>query len=457
MDNNNDKHKRIVRNRRIAIGVSILLLSSALFLVLFGVITALKNRKDIFPPKEEPEVIAEESEEPQDIVDIVDVINPEKPETKEPEEAAEGPDVGQQYEEVVEKGEKSVDVLEIQEKVSGLSLEEKIAQLFFVRPEDITGADTVTMAGDVTKAAIEKYHVGGIIYFSKNLLEPDQTAALLENTVKYSSQGNGIPFFLGIDEEGGSVTRLASNESFDLKVTDPAQKIGLSSDTEEAYRAGDHIGSYLKDLKFNVDFAPVADVTAFPGVAIGDRSFGSDPKKVSKMASEFARGLNDNDVIACYKHFPGFGRAGKNTDFAAVSIDAGTDALKETDLIPYQEGVGSGIQMIMAGNMSFPNVTGDDAPACMSPLLINDYLRGELSFNGVVVTDALNAAAITEKYDSAAASVNALKAGCDMLLCPADFEAAYNGIIEAVNSGELSEDVVDRAVGRILSLKEKTL
>ncbi len=455
MNKDSDKHKRIVRNRMIAIAAVVLFSVLVLLLLSFALYSALGSLKGkgagaSLPQKEE------ESSPEEETVDIRGSVFPVSSPAKETKE--EGEDIGDQFEEIVSKGEEMTpNALEMEERISKLTLEEKVAQLFFVTPESITGADTVTMAGDKTKEAIEKYHVGGFIYFSKNLLNPEQTKELLKNTAEFAKLGNGIPLFIGTDEEGGNVTRLASNEEFGLEKTDSPAKIGETGDPKEALEAGEQTGKYLKELGFNLDFAPVADVRSGPGSAIGDRSFGSDGETVSKMADSFAGGLNKEGIIACYKHFPGLGRSDKNTDLNAVSISATRDELLESDLIPYMENANTGNFMIMAGHMSFPNITGDDTPASMSRMIITDYLKGELSFNGVVITDALNAAAIKDRYDSKTAAVNALKAGADMLLCPADFEAAYNGVLNAVESGELSEDVIDRAVGRILNLKNRML
>ncbi len=468
MDRGSEKHRKIVRNRRIAVCSAVILSLLFLSLVFFGVLYAagfLKKGPGEPEPestavKETEELPTGETTEEEDTVEIwkaglEEAAAKEETVSEQKEAEADGTvDVKEQFEELLSGNDRNVNALEIEERLSKLSLEEKVAQLFFVSPEAITGADTVTMAGDKTKSAIEKYHVGGIIYFSKNLLDPDQTRSLLENTAEYAKQGNGIPLFLGVDEEGGSITRLASNEAFGLENTDSAGKTGSTGDRENAYKAGKHIGSYLKEYGFNLNFAPVADVDSLDS-AIGDRSFGSDPDSVSEMAESFEKGLNEEGIMACYKHFPGFGRSKKNTDFATVSLDVGTEELKETDLIPFINASGSGERMIMAGHMAFPAITGDDTPASMSPLLITDYLKKELSFGGVVITDALNAKAITDRYDSTQAAVNALKAGADMLLMPADFEAAYNGVLNAVETGELTEDVIDRAAGRILNLKSR--
>lgn len=456
MERDLEKHKKIVRGRIIATSVAVVIVLFLVAGLIWGFLALTdKVGKRFFPQDEE--TVAEElpSEEPVDEIQA-EVI--EKIEELSSEPAVSSEELQEQYDEVTDKEETGVNALEIEEIVTGMSLQDKVAQVFIVRPEQITGVDTVTQAGDATAAALEKYHVGGIIYFSKNLLDPDQTRSLISKTKEFSSAGNGIPFFLAVDEEGGKVTRIAENPEFGITNTEKMSEIGASGDTEKAYEAGKHIGEYLSDYGFNVDFAPVVDVIDSESSAIGERSFGSDPDVVSDMALEYAKGLNENSIIACYKHFPGFGRAEVSTDLETVIIDGVTaEDLHARDLIPYDKGIRTGDKMVMIGNMSFPEITGDDLPIGMSESVIKDYLRAELGYNGVIVTDALDAAAVKDNFGSGEAAVRVLKAGADIVLCPADFEEAYNGVLSAVESGELSEDILDGAVSRILSLKSRTM
>ncbi len=456
MQRDSEKHKRIVRGRIIATSVAVLIVLFLTAGLIWGFLTlADKVGKKFFPENEETVTEEVPSEEPVDEIQA-EVI--EKIEELSSEPAVSSEELQEQYEEATVKEETGVNALEIEEIVAGMSLQDKVAQVFIVRPEQITGVDTVTQAGDATAAALEKYHVGGMIYFDKNLLNPDQTRALLSKTKEFSSAGNGIPFFLAVDEEGGDVTRIAENAEFGIENTGKMSEIGASGDAEKAYEAGKHIGEYLSDYGFNVDFAPVVDVTDSGSSVVGERSFGADPEVVSDMALEYSKGLNENGIIACYKHFPGFGRAQENTDLETVIIDGVTaDDLHERDLIPYDKGLRTGDKMVMIGNMSFPEITGDNNPIGMSESVIKDYLRAELGYNGVIVTDALDAAAVRNNFGSGEAAVRVLKAGADMVLCPADFEEAYNGVLSAVESGELSEDVLDSAVSRILSLKSRTM
>ena len=456
MERDSEKHKKIVRSRILAATVAVIIVLFLIAGLVWGFL-ALANKvgEKFFPQNEETVTEAIPSEEP---VDEIQAEIVEEIEELSSEPAVSSEELQEQYNEVTDSEETGVNALEIEEVVTGMSLQDKVAQVFIVRPEQITGVDTVTQAGDATAAALEKYHVGGIIYFNKNLLDPDQTRSLISKTKEFSSEGNGIPFFIAVDEEGGKVTRIAENAEFGITNTDKMSEIGASGDRSKAYEAGKHIGEYLSDYGFNVDFAPVVDVIDNGSSAIGERSFGSDPDLVSDMALEYSKGLNENGIIACYKHFPGFGRADESTDLETVIIDGVTaEDLHARDLIPYDKGIRTGNKMVMIGNMSFPEITGDNLPIGMSESVIKDYLRGELKYNGVIVTDALDAAAVKDNFGSGEAAVRVLKAGADIVLCPANFEEAYNGVLSAVESGELSEDILDGAVSRILSLKSRTM
>ena len=181
---------------------------------------------------------------------------------------------------------------EVKDKVKSMSLEEKAAQLFFVTPEDITQVDAATVAGEDTKKAYEQYPVGGIVYFSRNIQGPDQLKEMLSKTQSYAEEIAGVPVFLGVDEEGGEVSRVAGNKNFSVTRYESMRAIGDSKDTSRAYDVGKNLASYLKELGFNIDFAPDADVITNSGnTVIGNRSFGEDPRLVGAMASQVVKGL----------------------------------------------------------------------------------------------------------------------------------------------------------------------
>ena len=343
---------------------------------------------------------------------------------------------------------------DIEEMLGDMTLEEKVCQLFMVTPEALTGVGTVTQAGTATQEAVNAYPVGGVIYFSQNLQDPDQTRTMLENTQRYAMERTGIPIFLSVDEEGGQVARVGSNPAFGVEKIGNMSDVGSRGDTQEAYEIGSTIGTYLSDLGFNMDAAPDTDVLTNPeNQVVKYRSFGSDPELVARMAAAELKGLNDQGIIGMYKHFPGHGGTTADSHEGYAYVDDTLEELKSGAFIPFQDGIDNGIQVIMVSHISCPNVTGDNTPATLSEMMITDILRGEMGFDGMVITDALNMGAITAQYSSSEAAVAALNAGANMLLMPEDFQSAYKGVLSAVESGTVSEARIDESVRRILEVK----
>lgn len=334
--------------------------------------------------------------------------------------------------------------------ISEMSLEDKVAGLFIVTPEALTGVDKAVRAGDGTKEALEKYPVGGLIYFKQNIQSKDQITEMLANTVSMSK----YPIFLAVDEEGASVARVA--DSLGLEEVESAADIGATGDANNAYATYKEIGTYLTEYGFNLNFAPVADVLTDPdNDAIGDRSFGSDPTVVSAMVSSSVTALEEVGVTACMKHFPGQGDADGDTHEGLAASDRTLEEIKETELNPFASGIEAGAQMIMVGHFTVPAIDEDNTPASLSKKVITDLLREEMGYNGVVITDALNMSAISEYYDSAQACIMAFKAGADMVLMPEDFEAAYEGVLAAVKDGTISEARINDSLRRVYRIKYK--
>lgn len=309
-------------------------------------------------------------------------------------------------------------------------------------------------AGEETREAFNAYPVGGIIYFSQNLIGPEQTRTMLMNTQSYARERSGFPVFLSVDEEGGTVARVGSNPAFGVPVFGNMSDVGSRGDEQEAYEIGSEIGAYLSSLGFNMDAAPDTDVLTNPAnEVVRYRSFGSDPALVSRMAAAELRGLNDQGIIGMYKHFPGHGGTTADSHEGYVYVEENLDQLKSQALVPFQNGIDDGVRVIMVSHIACPNVTGDNTPATLSKTLITDLLREEMGFDGMVITDALNMGAITEQYTADQAAVNAVLAGADMLLMPADFQTAYQGILNAVAEGTLTEERINDSVRRILEIK----
>ncbi len=334
-------------------------------------------------------------------------------------------------------------------RIMDMPLEDKVAGLFMITPEALTGADPVIQAGDTTKEKLNEYAIGGLIYFSKNIKSGDQLTEMLSATRSNSK----YLIFLAVDEEGGSVSQVAESGLADN--VGSMSEIGNSGDAGKAREAGQKIGTYLSGFGFNVDFAPVADVISEGNTVIGDRSFGSDPNLVAPMVAAAVEGLQSAGVSSCLKHFPGLGDVAEDTHEGMASTEKTLEDFTTVDFPVYQAGINAGAELIMVSHVSAPNVTGDNTPASLSEKMITELLRGQLGYQGIVITDAMNMGAITDSYTSEEAAVKALLAGADMILMPEDFEAAYNGVLEAVRSGRLSEERINESLGRIYRVKFK--
>ncbi len=331
---------------------------------------------------------------------------------------------------------------------SEMPIEDKVAGLFVVTPESITGVTTATQAGEGTQEALNQYAVGGMIYFGQNILDKEQITEMLASTTSKSK----YPIFLAVDEEGGDVSRVA-NSSVEVTQVDDMAAIGAGGDASQAFAAGETIGSYLKDIGFNLDFAPVADVTLEGAEsALGNRAFGSDPQAVGEMVSNAVSGIEGTGVSACLKHFPGLGSAADDTHEGRVEIGKTIEELRAADFVPFSAGIEAGADFVMVSHATVPAID-DELPSSLSAKVITDTLRGELGFEGVVITDALDMTAITEYYPPEEAAVMAIQAGADMLLMPEDFEAAYNAVLAAVQDGTISEERIDESLNRIYRVK----
>lgn len=328
-----------------------------------------------------------------------------------------------------------------------MPLEAKVAGLFIVTPEAITGVSTAVQAGDGTREALAQYPVGGLIYFKKNIQSADQITTMLDNTELYMR----YPLFLAVDEEGGSVARLAE-AGVGTKV-DNAKTIGESGDTNNAYQAGLTIGGDLSRIGFNLDFAPVADLANVEGSAIGTRSYGADAAAVAGYVGAAVQGLSEQGITSCLKHFPGIGSSAQDTHTGLASTSRTAEQFRAEEFTVFQAGIDAGADMVMIGHISAPELTGSNEPCTFSEAVVTDILRNEMGFEGVIITDAMNMKAVSDYYDSADAAIQALRAGCDMILMPEDFEMAYNGVLQAVNDGIISEERINDSLRRIYRIK----
>lgn len=338
--------------------------------------------------------------------------------------------------------------------LENMTLEEKVGQIFMVNLEQLDRRKgnyyEFRKCTKVMQKNIEKYHIGGVILFSRNIAKRKQTIKMNEKFLK----ADRTPLFIAVDEEGGRVARIASNPKMKTTSFPSAEEIGKAEDDEYTYEMGKTIGSEIKELGFNVDFAPVADVkTSELNEEIGDRSFGSDPQKVSDYVSAFIQGLDKVGISGTIKHFPGQGSSSGDTHKESVDIDSSIASLRKNDFVPFQAGIAAGADFTMVSHISVSKVTETSTPASMSDLIMQTILRDELGFLKIIITDALDMSSITDYYTSAESAYNAFKAGADIILMPRDFEEAYQEIYAKVLDGTIEEARLDASVLRILAVK----
>lgn len=345
----------------------------------------------------------------------------------------------------------------VDERIGAMTLEQKVAQLFIVTPEALVeGVSQVTQAGDMTREGVTAHPVGGIVYFAQNLLDPEQTTTMLANVKQFYADAGNVAPFIAVDEEGGTVVRVADNEAFGAQDVGDASALGSAGDTEAAKRAAEQIADYLMPLGFNLDFAPVADVVdPLRSDTMGLRSLSSDAAVAADMVRAEVEGFRDKKMLCCAKHFPGIGAAAGDSHEGAITIEATNEELETVDLVPFRAAIESGAPMIMVGHVSLPNIVGDSTPAPLSSAVVQGMLRDSLGYTGIIVTDSLSMGAITNYYTPAEAAVAALKAGCDVPLMPERFDEAYQGVLNAVQAGELTEERIDESLIRILAAKQE--
>lgn len=345
----------------------------------------------------------------------------------------------------------------VESLLATMTLEQKVAQLFCVTPEGLTGIDQAVAAGDTTAAALANIPVGGLAYFGQNIIGEQQLRDMLSATYEHAcAAGAGIPPFLSVDEEGGPlVARVANSGYFDVPSFPSMIEIGATQDTSKAAEVGETIGTYLADIGFNLDFAPDADVLTNPdNPVIGERSFGSDPDLVAQMVAAEVEAMHETGVAPCVKHFPGHGDTAGDSHSGAVYTERTREEIESCEFEPFRAAIDAGVPLVMVGHIETPNFAADGLPASLSPTMIGGVLRGDLGFEGTIVSDSFAMGAITQNYTADEAAVQFFAAGGDMLLMPEDLQLAYDGVLEAVSAGTLSEERIDESVMRILTAKE---
>ncbi|NMA86981.1 MAG: beta-N-acetylhexosaminidase [Tissierellia bacterium] len=346
------------------------------------------------------------------------------------------------------KGEEPLEIIEkdeIEGLIQGMSLEEKIGQLFIF---GLNGDKIDQNAIDL----IEKHHIGGFVFFRENIKNPEQTVEFL-NKLKEINKNKPIPLFLSIDEEGGRVSRLPS----EFPKMPGAKVLGDINNQDLSFQYGKILAMRIKSLGFNMDFAPVMDINSNPeNPVIGDRAFGNTIDIVVNNSLETMKGINSENIISVIKHFPGHGDTNMDSHIDIPIIDKDLKEINDLELIPFKEAIENGVDSIMIGHILFPAL--DNKPATLSTKIINDLLRKELDFNGVVISDDLNMGAIVRNYTMEEAVIEFLNAGGDIaLICHGGEEEykIFDIIKREVENENISEEEIDQKVYRIIELKKK--
>lgn len=345
-----------------------------------------------------------------------------------------------------------------EELLASLTLEEKIGQLFMPVFSGGDATTVTTLEGQANEVVfgfetpaeiVSKYKLGGVIYLGENIRSADQVGSFSAGLQKAALDETGIGLLVAVDQEGGRVSRLTDG----VTVFPPASL--LSGDVDAVREAGYLTGRQVSVQGINVVLAPVADIAAAnsEGV-IGNRSYGEDPELVSEMVTAAIGGLQGSGVAAAVKHWPGHGATQVDSHVQLPVLDISRTAWERRERLPFEAAVDEGVSIVLVGHLAWPAFDPDGEPATVSSALIDQLLREDLGFDGVVMTDALNMGAVSA-IDRGELVVQAVAAGADILLVPPDLPAAYEAMLAAVENGDLSEDRIDQAVLRVLRLKQQ--
>ncbi|MFC4609553.1 glycoside hydrolase family 3 protein [Streptomyces maoxianensis] len=348
--------------------------------------------------------------------------------------------------------------------ISRMSLEEKVGQLFVMRVygHSATAPDQADIELNLKEMGVRTaaelvaaYHVGGIIYFSwtHNTRDPHQIADLSNGIQRAGlAQPTPVPLLISTDQEHGIVARVGKPAT----LLPGAMALGAGGSRSDARGAAQIAGAELAAMGILQNYAPVADVNVNPAnPVIGVRSFGADPEAVARLVAAQVKGYQGVGIAATSKHFPGHGDTTVDSHTGIPVITHTRQQWEEIDAPPFRAAIAAGIDSIMTAHIQFPALDPSNDPATLSRPILTGILREELGYDGVVVTDALNMQGVRDKYGDHRVPVLALKAGVDQLLNPPDLAVAWNGVLTAVKSGEISVSRIDESILRILSLKER--
>lgn len=347
----------------------------------------------------------------------------------------------------------------IESTLNRMSLEERVGQLFWTHVYG-SSADDTSMAAqnqdtygvDTPAEVVDKYDLGGVIYFawSGNVDSPDAVAQLSNGLQEVAtSSASGVPLTLTIDQEGGLVQRILEPAT----VWPGNMALGATRSTELSAAQGAMLADEMRAVGINANFAPVVDVNTNPlNPVIGIRSYGEDADLVSALGGAAVTAMQSRGVSATPKHFPGHGDTEVDSHYGLPIVTYDRDVLDDVHLPPFQAAIDAGADMVMTAHVIIEAID-PDLPATLSHDVLTGVLRGELGFDGVIVTDAMQMQAIVDHWGAEDAAIMALQAGADVLLMPEDMDAATAAVLDAVNSGEIKRKDLNDKVRRVLQVK----
>lgn len=324
--------------------------------------------------------------------------------------------------------------------VESMSQTEKLGQMVMI---GIQG----TKVDDDSLYMLNQYHMGGVILFDRNMENPEQVKQLTSDLQAQSNEK--VPLFIGIDEEGGDVVRMAE------KLTPPPsqKEIGATGDIEQAKTWAIKTAKTLKDMGINVNFAPVADVGSND-----KRSYSTDTNTVIDFVRAATKSYQQENIIYSLKHFPGIGKGRVDSHVDSSSIDVAKEVLMTEDIIPFKTIIDENDPndyFILVSHLKYPALD-EEYPASLSSKIMTDLLRNELGYKGIIITDDMEMGAVANHNDFRSIGVKAVKAGVDIVLVCHEYEhqqEVYLGLLDAVNSGEISQERIDESVKRIIRVK----
>ena len=334
--------------------------------------------------------------------------------------------------------------------LSSMTTDEKIGQLFILAVRHSAYGKPALKVDNTLRTFMNEYKPGGIILFSINFKTPDQTRELIHDLQSISP----YPLFIATDEEGGKVSRLGKPGHMDVLYLPPAGDIGKTLNTQLARDAAECLAIDMRELGFNMNMAPVADVAELgPNNSIGSRSFSADPLTAGSMTAAVVLGFKKAGISPVLKHFPGHGNVGGDSHNGSVASLSSRDEFYNRDFYPFSRGIEAGSDFVMIGHMAAPSLTGTQLPASLSPKIQTVILREELGFEGLIISDAMDMGAIKNNYSPGEAALKAFLAGTDIILMPENIPEAQLFLKNALTEGVISRERLDESIRRILKVK----